>query len=351
MTRKYVPILKWKQGEAKALECCSPSAKQNLLPLIELATVPWDHDIEAPSKSCDEHLAKFGAQLAKSWPLDSEVFIDALHIEDDTLATTDTHPLTNAMNQARAAGVNAIPVTSPSRNAAYQNAAISSCNDELCVRIGIEDVLGTPSPLLQCLSDFSVSPSNCHIVVDLRTVSPEQEATFIFTAQNIINQLPYVNDWKSLTLAATSFPDSMASVNTGIDTIDRTEWSIWNALRNSNAVEREPWFGDYTISGTDIANVNPRLMQPTANIRYAADNEWYIFKGRSLRRNGYDQFQALSDQLIKHPCYDGNAFSWADGYIYECANKTTGNGNLTTWRQVGTNRHIEKVLSQIAMIP
>ena len=46
----------------------------------------------------------------------------------------------------------------------------------------------------------------------------------------------------------------------------------------------------------------------------------------------------------------GPEFSEGDRYISECAGGSAGTGNLTTWRKVGTNHHLEKVVRDISSL-
>ena len=89
-------------------------------------------------------------------------------------------------------------------------------------------------------------------------------------------------------------------------------------------------------------------MKPPATIRYTIDNNWYIIKGDNVRDYGYGQYHELSRKLLTSRYYCGPTFSWGDNYIQTCVNKNAKTGNLSTWRQVGTNHHIMKVIQDIA---
>jgi hypothetical protein len=158
--------------------------------------------------------------------------------------------------------------------------------------------------------------------------------------------------WRSLTLASSSFPENLSDF--GRDVIGKTErsdWLLWRGLiKNSGSINRLPRFSDYAISHPEIPEIDPRLMQASASIRYTADEHWLIVKGRGVRLSGFSQFNELCKKLIRRPEYKGPEFSWGDWFINECAEDREGPGNLTTWRQVGTNHHIKLVLHQIASL-
>ena len=109
-----------------------------------------------------------------------------------------------------------------------------------------------------------------------------------------------------------------------------------------------PTYGDYAISHPEPAEVDPRIMRPSASIRYTHDDEWLVIKARNLRDHGYEQFHEVCGDLVRRAEYAGQQFSWGDGYIFDCAAKRVGTGNLTTWRKVGTSHHLAMVAHQLA---
>ena len=119
-----------------------------------------------------------------------------------------------------------------------------------------------------------------------------------------------------------------------------------NGLRRAKL--RLPSFGDYAINHPKILELDMRKVKPSATIRYTVDNHWYIVKGKNVRDYGFEQYHELSKKVFASRYYCGSTFSWGDDYIQECANRHGKTGSLMTWRQVGTNHHIEKVTRDIA---
>src|SRR5207237_475493 len=101
-------------------------------------------------------------------------------------------------------------------------------------------------------------------------------------------------------------------------------------------------------------DVNPRVLKPAPNIRYTIDNDWLILKGRGAPRTEQDPPEIttpdLCRTLVGRNEFSGAAFSLGDGWISQCASGAGGNGNATTWTQMGTSHHLEFVRSQIASI-
>ena len=165
-----------------------------------------------------------------------------------------------------------------------------------------------------------------------------------------MSSLVYLNEWRTFTLLGTSFPETMASVKKGGEIIPRHEWLLYKMLV-PNLLEaglRLPSFGDYAISHPKVIELDMRTVKPNATIRYTIEDAWYIAKGENVRDYGYAQYHELSQKILASHHYCGPTLSWGDDYIQTRADKNAKTGNLSTWRQVGTNHHIEKVTQDIA---
>jgi hypothetical protein len=112
-----------------------------------------------------------------------------------------------------------------------------------------------------------------------------------------------------------------------------------------------PTFGDYAIAHPLLVEVDPRLMKMSAQLRYTTDTAWLVFKERNVRDYGFEQFKGICTALIARPEYKGAAFSWGDNAISECTLTSSGPGNATTWRRIGTNHHLTMVTDQISSVP
>ncbi len=67
-----------------------------------------------------------------------------------------------------------------------------------------------------------------------------------------------------------------------------------------------------------------------------------------MRDNGTSQYIKHCAELIKSGLFLGSEFSDAGNYIRKCAQRRVRPGNLPTWRQIGTNQHIEKIVFDLA---
>ncbi len=351
--RHYVPILKWKRGEKVALEALSDTTKQLITPVIEIVPIPYDYANDCYDKTIEEHLQNIGDQIYTSWGNERPIFLDLYWIDDIITTATGEHPLDYVLRLTRSRGLNIIPVTGTNRNIQYQHAiqrAISNDRLGICLRLEDGDFININRSTAQLLNEFHLEPENVDIIIDFKSISPEVENIISMSAIGLVNQLANINRWRSLTVSGSAFPGDLGQVEANtVSNIPRTEWGIWNTLySNRDRLNRMPTFGDYAVANPMYTEIDPRIMQMSANIRYTCANEWMILKGVSVRRSGYDQYYNLSAELVRSPRYYGPTFSWGDQYIFDCSERRCSCGNAETWRRVATNHHITVAANQIS---
>ncbi|MDO7787232.1 beta family protein [Desulforamulus aquiferis] len=354
-SKYYVPILKWKRGEQKALEFLSDQHKERLTPLIEIVPIPYDYANDRPQKAIDDHLKDIGNQLSTSWGKEKPIFLDLYWLDDSERLKDDRHPLEFIRSEASQKGINLIPVTGTTRSDDYNEAVKEAyIQDKLgvCIRLEDEDFLDIDSALEDLLEQLCVKPEQVDLVIDFKYTSPSDERKNILSMVSVINSIANINVWRNLILCCSAFPENMSGLPNDIITpIPRTEWITWKALVNTKKIRRMPVFGDYCIGSPGYVEMDPRIMNMTANVRYTVENDWLIAKGKSIKKHGGEQYYALCQGLTRHPQYCGHAFSWADQVIFDCAKRKCGPGNAETWRRVGTNHHLSFVVEQLSSFP
>lgn len=357
----YVPILKWKMGEYKALSTLDKDIKDKIVPLIEVIPIPIDFETEEQLKTVDEHLKGFANLINVHWGTTNSIFIDLSYLEDN-INKNGKHPLTIAFNDCRSSIIKAIPVTGLNQSEAHYSAIkdiIQADNRGVCIRILKEDLEGNidlSTALTQLLYKITASCEKSDIVIDFQSIPPsaEDESIYLLSLKELIKNFPDILKWRTFIFAGTSFPSDLRDIKADdISSIRRTEWDIWKSLssiKSSGQINRMPIFGDYGIAHPELPFADFRKIKMSANIRYTADNNWIIFKGRNTRNYGFEQFYDLAEACINHPSYKGTGYSWGDTYIYNCAQKPpkVKTGNAATWRQVGNSHHLTLVVNQIA---
>ena len=355
----YVPILKGKRAEYDSLRELSPETKAALTPLIEIPPIPWDFEQDEPAKTIDQHLAPVAKSLDDAWAGDRPFFIDLLWIPDTEVMNDGRQPLSFLCDAARERNLRLIPVTGTRRAEGYQGAvrdAVRADNLGFCIRIEGEDLadLARLRDTVDNLLEFvALTPRETDLLIDFNEIPAAQVGPMLIAANSVIGSLPYVTEWRTLTLAGSAFPLNLARFDPqSVNTVQRAEWIIWQAIANRrDRLPRLPTFGDYGINHPEPSDeVDPRLMRMSANLRYTIDEAWLVLKGRNTRDYGFAQFGNLCRYMIRRPEYRGPDFSWGDRYISDCAANAVGPGNATTWRKIGTTHHLTTVTTQIANV-
>jgi hypothetical protein len=349
MSLIYVPILKWKRGEQVALQNVNPTIKQNLTPLIEIVPPPYDYENDLPAKTIDDHIKNTASQIEAHWGHDS-IYLDLIWIDDEEMLD-GSNPLKFILSETRKRNLKVIPVVGYNRSASYiQKVKNANTQDRLgiCLRLEDDDFLDLSNHVSSVLTEINVEPKDIDLLIDFKSISPNDDKKNLISAISIINSIPYIMDWRTVTFAASAFPENMSSVSPSvISSVPRSEWNIWQQL-NSSQIKRIPNFGDYAIAHPNFVDVDPRVMQMSANLRYTIKNNFLLCKGKSIKKNGWGQMQGICSQIVSHPHYAGETFSWGDKYIKDCSTGTTSTGNAETWRRVGTNHHLTQVVNQLS---
>lgn len=353
--KHYVAVLKGREGEYAALRELSSGVKDWVTPLIEVPPIPWDFDNDEPSKSIDDHLAKVPERVFGAWGRQRPLFVDLLWVPADERLNSGAHPLTFVMDGLRNVGVDAVPVTGPARDADYQKSvaqAVAIDKRGACLRVTGDDLadLGKLAVEVEALQEsLGVSTSDLDLLVDLQEVTARNEALVATGMRALLDGLPQLDKWRTLTLAASAFPENLSDVPANsVAPIPRADWSLWLAIRAGNP-KRQPSFGDYAITDPEPSpSIDPRFIKMSANLRYTRPDVWLAFRGRNVRTAGYEQFHDLCAALVSRKAdFDGRGHCWADTFIDDCAQRKQGPGNATTWRKVGTNHHVTRVVGDL----
>ena len=87
----YVPVLKGKLGEFKALFELENGIKDKIMPLIEIPPIPLNYDTGEPAKSVDEHLPNFIPNISRYWGKKRPAFADLNFIPDSKMKNGNIH--------------------------------------------------------------------------------------------------------------------------------------------------------------------------------------------------------------------------------------------------------------------
>lgn len=251
----YVPILKAKLGEYGALQTLTPPVRMALTPLLEVPPVDWDYKEQRPKKTIDQHLKKVGQKIERAWGHSGRLFVDLLWIPEGERMGNGEHPLHYVFRSLRTLGVKVIPVVGLLRTEDYLQACcniVSQDNRGVCVRIQREDLTDSEdvgSTVARILDAVGARVQNADLVFDLHALTPGERHLDAEAVFRLIDRLPKLSQWRTFTLAATSFPKNLVGLpQSDSSWIERHEWMLWkNIVRGEDQIARIPAFGDYAI--------------------------------------------------------------------------------------------------------
>jgi len=344
----YVPILKSKRAEFKALSMLKPKAQLLYTPLFEFVGQVEDEDKMRRS------IEQFAERLLNFVGTEHKFFVDLKRV--NLSISVGGHSLTQYLfEELRRNQLKAIPVTGLSRDLNYQSdirRVHSTDKLGICLRLTPADFTNTCA-IESLIYLLDCSASEVDLIIDLGHIDENMLPLLKMSVIDLLSRLPSLLEYRTFTLAGSSFPSSMGNVSTySVTYIPRVEWELWKHLYLSrSSLPRIPSFSDYGVDNPNpLEDFDPRTMKISANIRYTCEENWIIFKGGDLRKGkGHDQYFDLACDVTHHTCYAGPDFSWGDARILSYAKKEPDKGGTPgTWREIAYNHHIEYVIHQIS---
>lgn len=355
----YSPALKAKMGELLALEELTPEVKNQVLPLLEVPGIDWDYNTDQPAKPLQKHLESVISSIEKRWTL--PFFIDFSSSLQVSAAEKETDALTAFDAIAKDRIKNYIPVIDFDRStlATYRETLqiIHNRSDSgICLRIkyaDLEDVV-EESVFEEFISSLAIPMSDIDLILDFGSInSYESDKTLYLATRLVLSSIPSLQSWRNIIILSSSFPFTLSSVDKNSrQKMPRREWLSWKKLyEKKERIARLPIFGDYSISHPELVEIDPRVMNMSAAIRYSTPIDWLILKGESVKIKGFAQFPQLSEFLTSLPEFSGASFSAGDSEIAKYADGSNPKtGNATTWRKIGNNHHFTLVVNEISSL-
>lgn len=361
MAHIYTPALKAKMGELSALQSLTDAQKGKICPILEVPGIDWNYVKDEPAKTLKKHIEDVIRMIEKYW--DKKFYIDFSSSLQISAADekTPTDILTFFDNLAKDKSLAYIPVVDFDKNSisSYRETLQTihtRNNDGICLRIKYADLEDIIDEKLfeDLLTTLGVPASEIDLMLDFGSVNEyESDKTLYLATRLVLASTPRLKEWRSLSVLASSFPYTLSGISkSSIAKLPRKEWLSWKRLNEKkDKLVILPIYGDYGISHPKIVEIDPRVMDMSAAIRYSTPNDWLILKGESIKKGGFIQFPELSKKLARLPEYSGKDYSSGDERIYKYANgdsEETGTGNATTWRTIGNNHHFCLVIEQLS---
>lgn len=346
----YVPIVKIKRGEKRALNYLAGSICGRVTPLLEVV-------VRNPAKhpTVKSHLDNTFEKLRPAVNLFSRYFLDSREIAPDGPAAA-----TEVFQRAVALAVPFTPVTGISR-AVDEKAALAHRAHGIAIRV-TRDEFETgrlPGDLRAFLKTNSLAPADVDLIVDLGAVDDMVTVGIENMTQMFLADVPDPRDWRTLTVSACAFPFSMGVVERdSFELIDRSEWQAWRDGLHANrkTFARLPTFSDCGIQyPTGVEDFDFRTMSVSASVRYTLQDQWLLIKGVSTKKvEPSVQFPQLATKLVYghlSQYFAGASHCRGCGGMHDAANGAPKLGSPEAWRRLGSIHHITTTVDQIAALP
>lgn len=359
-TYHYIPILKSLRAELRAISLVEPTSRKDFTPLIEVLdfepkplTADQLRKRKTAAPTFKSKIVSDNKLLTKHIGRGNRAFFD-FHYTDQSISyakSTGSHILDTLLGQ-HSSGVVAMPVIrSDSSAACLADFAryVTHAGPEVCFRLTRAD-LGNrtlESTIKSLLAHVGSISGETHLVIDFGEINEGEAKWLASTAQSLIDGLSNPMEWKTLTVASGAFPASIYEydLNTLTD-ITREDYELWRQVIVLNC-KRNPDYGDYTVVSPNFRSTGRGY--PFIHLRYAADEVWKLSKDDSTIASSFDYSIMVStaERILHDPSYMGRMFSIGDRWIDDVVSLTESTGNAETWKCVGINHHLCKVLSQI----
>lgn len=369
----YIPILKWKRAEQKALAELKAGTKKQLTPLIQLVMpkpkiIKIDGKVikKNPEEQFEEVLQKF----KESIPTIAETIVtswgkDPIFIDFSLLYTTfvKIESSKTILKKSKELGAEFIPVLNTSDEADIKKAICSFAKESkngLCLRLVCSDLNDTKK-LSEVIESFlqlnNLNPENIDLLVDIQNIGDEYPDKYL-KYSTLSQKIPHLLQWRTFIFASGSFPVDLTGYRIDEENlIPRLDWKNWKEQFDTNSLSRNPSFADYTIQHP-VYKESSQFFAPTTSIKYTTENEWVLAKGKKQK---FELYLVNAKTLADDDCFLGENFSEGDRYIFQKAKhfeecqknpalkKETGNSEL--WIRAGINHHMEYTAYQISSLP
>ena len=344
----YVPVLKVKRGEKKALRQISANLQAEITPLLEIVE-------RKPDKSLAGHLKTAFEGLAESVRPYPNCFLDTRELEPDGPDAAG-----EVFGRASNAGIAFTPVTGISRTTDVA-ASLSHRTRGLALRLTRSEFEN--GDLAAKVEDFLVvhrlAPNDVDLIIDLGAVEDLIVDGITAFAEAFMLDVPYHERWRTFTLSACAFPISMSGVDRhSHDFVERADWIAWRDRLHARRghITRLPTFSDCAIQHPlGVEGFDPRMMQVSASVRYTLEEAWLLIKGESTRFTVPSvQFPELATRLVYghlRSHFAGSSHCVGCMSIKAAADGASGFGSAEAWRRLGTIHHISMVRQGLDSLP
>ena len=368
--KPYMPILRCKEAEKKALTELDVPIRDRMTPLIEVPRALYVKTPDGKNRELltrddprvpyvlDDWLRKTALDIQKAW-YDRHSLLDLQHLHPEWRTPSGMHPVTACWNYANEHSLfppNPVPIVTLSSDSDFCQAVQGVLRIEnvgIGMRITREQLNDSnfQTHLAERLLQFQLSPAQVDLIVDFGIVGKDE-----LDLAWMCSRVPWIQDWRTYSCIGGSFPKNLIGLSVGEHEFPRWEWRAYrNQITDGVALPRIPIFGDYATQYAEYCEPVPGA-RPSASIRYTAEDNFIVVKGQALHLGTrHLQYPANAMSLCSRPEFRTIATCAGDDYIEDKANRMLeieqtgkGTGIPKTWLQASLNRHWTATGTQIS---
>ncbi|KUM54994.1 beta family protein [Rheinheimera sp. EpRS3] len=356
---KYVPFLKAKQNEIRALSLLSKERIKEIIPFF---------DIPRPNKISQSEIVNNVLSARKSMGMAQEFhpfwfYLDVFDIPSG-INVGGVPFYQFVLNEFSDYSV--IPVIGLDREPEHLQSVLNTLGDKayLAIRLVDEDLLSfniTKNKLEKLFSQFNGDIS-FDLILDCRIVNEQNYEAMANNCSSFLNRCDELDSVQDIIVTSSSITSPISEL---IDpqsscTFTRYENSLWDKLDFIS--QKDVIYGDYTVVSPEYSDVNipVEIMRNVQcpKIIYTQLDVAFGVRGGALKTHGDYQFYDLAKEVLNCGLYRGKHFSNGDDYIERVANRTltkkvkggvivTTCGSPSKWIETTVNCHISFIIDNI----
>ena len=337
----YRPAQRFKQGEYLACARVQPDMQKYLRPYF-IAPPPKERDPEQGRPLAPDEIAYIsGERIGKHWPLYS-AYLDAQYVlpalgNDGLLRLFQ---IARARNNKLIAVVPACDLQNPVWRMLLRHEA-----PRIAVHLPFEHF--DPDKLRDGVAALGVSALDCEVFVDFTGADLTPDIA-VDAIAGTLEMVADVAPWGCVVFQASNFPTTNPAEENSTYLVARHEWTIYKRLLKECSIPKNRLgFSDF---GADCGKIAfPRGGgggRPIPHVRYTTKDATLVVRGASTGAQSPNMVNVLN-QLIEHPDFAGQAFSYADRRMWEAAKGLVPPGNPSIWREWNMAHHMTRVLRDL----
>ncbi|MCB2386352.1 beta family protein [Thalassolituus alkanivorans] len=348
MSTKYYPFLKLKQNEVAALGSISSNILSDLTPLFDIPKT--EKESPTTAQTSVEKGIKF---LNKSWDKSKNLLIDCKDII--TLSVNNQHIYDYTISRFKEEGFNFTPVLALNRdkghNECVQKHHTQAPFSKIAIRLEryeIDDFYTCEAELSALLAHFQ--GCNITIIIDIAVIHGEKDAQRLITP--LTDFIQDISTSNTINYSTIVFTSSVISANFNEHTpakksskLPRFEYFLYEQLRR---LESNLIYGDYGIVSPEYSDSGLPIefiyQMSTPKLIYTGRNEYYIFRGGSLKTNGNKQYFKLAKEIVSLEEFRGAHYSSGEKFIDQKSKEIGSPSSQGNWYKFLNVSHITYIV-------